>query len=799
MSAARGLHRRHARNELGRDLGINAALVVMIALSACLMATGAMVMERLVGAIDDLFEQARPPHFLQMHKGDYDVEALERFAAAHPEIESWFVSEMIGFDGAALTWQRPATGEAGDFSDSLIDNLFVSQSPDFDLLLDLDGGTPHPGGGEVYVPVAWMQRYGLTIGDLLLVTTATGVHEFTIEGFVRDSQMASSLSAAARFVVSEGDREALEEAGGGAPEVIVEYRLTDGSLAADLERAYTSDASLPMNGEAVTWTMIRTIHAVSDGLAAIALMVIAVLLVAIAMLNTRFVIRGRLEDDVRQIGVMKAIGLPHRAISRLYLGRYLGLTAVGCVIGGALAVMAVPMLTEGVQLHYAAAGVSGQAVAALLLSVAAVASVVIASCHKALGRVRKVQVVDALVHGSVLDAKRAARRNRRLARQVRRTSLTSAPGGSINRRIALLELRADAGQWLLVPVVFFLAAVLMSLPAHLLSTVSSPALVTSMGAPEADVVVNLQHTEDLDALRTAVVTSMQDDGRLSDVQVFAQILLEVDGAHGWQTMRVEIGDYSGPTIDYTVGGPPGPGEIALSVLNAQRHGVAPGDELGLRTDGGETSAVVAGVYNDLTSGGYTAKMQGEPSDGATGYVVYADVADGTDPVALAAEYDERFPGAAVLPMKEYAEQTLSHVTGALGGAAVLACAFGLGIAGLITGMFLQLRMTRERRAMGTKSAIGFSTAEILAQVRGKALAGAVTGALLGAVTAILLGGPFISVLMGMTGLGMSSLQLVPNLPLAIIYAVTLMATGWAVARAATARFRDTDTATWLRA
>src|SRR5690606_25149305 len=111
-----------------------------------------------------------------------------------------------------------------------------------------------------------------------------------------------------RFVVSTADFEVLATAGGGVPEIIVEYILTDPGLANALQNAYTADPALPMNGEAVTYALIRTINVISDGLAAITLMAVALLLVAIALLNVRFVIRGRLEDDVSQIGVMKAIG-----------------------------------------------------------------------------------------------------------------------------------------------------------------------------------------------------------------------------------------------------------------------------------------------------------------------------------------------------------------------------------------------------------------------------------------------------------------------------------------------------------
>ncbi|KII00244.1 hypothetical protein LP52_02760 [Streptomonospora alba] len=246
------LHFRSAYRDLTRNKGVNVALVVVLVLSAFLMATGSMVMERLVGSVDQLFDEAKPPHFLQMHRGDYDPGALTRFASEHPEIDAWLVEEMLGFDGAAIAWHRPATGESGDLSDSLIDNLFVTQNEEFDFLIDETGAIPRPSRGEVYVPVAYQQRFELEAGDELAIKTDTGIRELRIDGFVRDSQMASSLSSATRFLVSDADfRESdadfreLERAGGGAPEIIAEYRLTDAASATELQRAYESDEALP--------------------------------------------------------------------------------------------------------------------------------------------------------------------------------------------------------------------------------------------------------------------------------------------------------------------------------------------------------------------------------------------------------------------------------------------------------------------------------------------------------------------------------------------------------------------------
>lgn len=793
------LNFRYARNDLITNKGVNLALIVVLILSAFLMATGSMVMERLTGSVEQLFDEAKPPHFLQMHKGAYDPEQLTLFAAEHPEIDAWLVEEMLGFDGAAIGVHRPQTGESGDLAESLIDNLFVTQNDEFDFLIDEAGAIPRPSAGEVYVPVAYQQRFDLQRGDELQIKTDVGTHELQIQGFVRDAQMASSLSSATRFLVSETDVQELEQAGGGAPEIIVEYRFTDAAVANDVQRAYESVEALPKNGQAVTFEMIRLINAFSDGLVAIALMFASLLLIAIALLNVRFVIRGTLEAEVREIGAMKAIGVPHREITGLYLVKYRVMTLIGCIIGGVLAVGATNMLTQNIQANYAEVQPSLWMVLVPLLALTLVYLLVIGICRNVFRAVKKVEVVGALVHGSLLDERQTAHRAQRQAKRIRRTSLATSRGGSMNRRLAWLDLRAESRQWILIPLVFFLATVLMTLPMNLLSTFESPRFVTYMGAPNSDLRVDLQFSEDVDTTRDAVLSHMQGDDRLTDERIFADLLYETEGEEGREILRVEVGDYSRDTVTFLSGERPVLGQIALSVLNAEKFQLQPGDAISIRQGTEDTTLRVSGVYQDITSGGYTAKMQGEVTTQATGYVIYSNVDDGEDPSAIASEYTELFPAATVYPMQEYVQQTLSYVTSAFTSAAILSFLFGMGVAVLLTTLFLTLRITRDRTKMGVLSAIGFSVGEIIAQLRGKTLLAIVAGTVLGLVFASTVGEQLVGAGISLAGLGITQLEFIPNPWLVYLaFPLMLIAAGYVSAVAITARLRGTDTSGWLR-
>lgn len=789
---------RHARNDLARNRGVSLTLFAILLFGAFLMATGTAVVERLVGSVDQLFEQARPPHFLQMHTGDYDAAALRSFAAGQPGIEAWTIVELYGFDGAALGWQRPATGESGDFSDSLIDNLFVAQNPDFDFLIDQTGAIAAPAPGEVYVPVAYQRRFGLLAGDQLTVGVGADARQLRVAGFVRDAQMASSLSSATRFLVSPDELRALGATGGGAAEIIVEYRLHDPADLDELQRAYQADDTLPKNGQAVTGDMIRIVNVFSDGLVAAALIFASLVLVAIAVLSLQFVIRGALQAQVREIGVMKAIGIPHRQIIQLYLAGYAVLTLAACLVGGLLGPPAAGLLTSELRSHYAAAPAGPWTVLAPVTALAALFTMVMLICAGVLRGVRRIEVTTALVHGSTLTERQLARQAKRAARGVRADRWRSATGRAVNRSLVLLELRSQWRQWVLLPIVLFLAAIVMVVPMNLLSTFESPRIGSYLGAPPSDLRADLRFSDDLDGTRSELLARMRDDPRLTDVRPYAEVVAGLNGPDGPETLRVEVGDYSGGTVEFTTGRAPLNAEIALSELNAERHRVGVGDRLRLRIAGQWAERRVSGIYADVTSGGYTAKLPGEITEGASGYVIYADLAEGADPAATASEYNARFPSAIVIPMEEYLRQTLEHVTGAFRAASAVTLFAGLGVAALLTSLVLGLHLAQHRRWMGTLSAIGFSAREITAQVRAKVMLAVVMGTGIGALAAALLGDAVAGALIGMAGLGISGFSVDPVSWLVYgVYPSALLGAGWLGAVLSTTRLRRADPSDWL--
>ncbi len=211
-----------------KSKAITLTTMIFVAASAMLVSLAAILVINLSGALDTLMKQAKTPHFMQMHSGEIDFARLTSFAQQNNNVDDFQVIEFLNMDGARIIF--------GDRSlaNSVQDNGFSIQSEKFDYLLDLDGNIINVSDGQLYVPISYMRDNTTKVGDEAVISGK----KFTVVGFLRDSQMNSSLSASKRFLISENDYAQISNLG--STEYLIEFRLKELSALGAFETAYVS-------------------------------------------------------------------------------------------------------------------------------------------------------------------------------------------------------------------------------------------------------------------------------------------------------------------------------------------------------------------------------------------------------------------------------------------------------------------------------------------------------------------------------------------------------------------------------
>ena len=68
------------RRQLSANRAVSLITVFFICAAAALLSLAAVLTANLTGAVDQLMRDSKTPHFMQMHTGEIDRDALERFS-----------------------------------------------------------------------------------------------------------------------------------------------------------------------------------------------------------------------------------------------------------------------------------------------------------------------------------------------------------------------------------------------------------------------------------------------------------------------------------------------------------------------------------------------------------------------------------------------------------------------------------------------------------------------------------------------------------------------------------------------
>jgi putative ABC transport system permease protein len=711
--------------DVARNRTVTALLVVLMMLSVVLATASAGTLTRLIGASSALMDRAQAPHVVQLHVGPYDQAEVDRWVAGRSEVEHHQTQLMLGIDGAELSF------DGAPQTTSIQQNSLVVPNTERDLLLDLDDQPiTEVAPGTIVLPVYYDGADGLAVGDLVRIAAPDGfVQEFTIAGFARDSIMNPAISSSKRLAVAPSDLEAVQ-AHTGQVEQLIEFWLQDpGAQSAAFQKAYL-DADMPQAGQMVDSATFQLLTMIGDGIVAAVVILVSFLLLVVAALCLRFSFLTAVEQDYREIGVLKAIGVSPRDVRRIYLTKYTLLatvaTALGLLGGWALT----PLLTRNISRFMGASSSIWDTV----VPVAAAASVLLALVlfvALLLVRFRKISAVTALSSGPTGQPSKAARLRLHRSRM------------PVHVRLGVMDVVGRWPTYLLLLFVFAVSSFIVIVPVNSATTATAPDFINYMGIGTVDLRVDFDHSDDGSPDQLAgIVDRFSADERVTAVSPMVTTRHDTVDRDGITTsLYVENGDHTLLPLRYADGrAPTDASEIALSLLALNQAGRAVGDTLPLQVGGEARELEIVGSYQDITHGGRTAKSvlptEGDP---VMWYMVGAQLAPGTDATALAQEYGDELAPAKVAAIEQWRDQTLGTIADQITVTAAVSALVAIALAVLMTALFVRMLVARDAGPLAIQRAIGADDRGLRQQYLTRILLVLVIGVLAGTVAANTLG------------------------------------------------------------
>lgn len=524
-------------------------------------------------SVDLIMEKAQTPHLMQMHKGEIEIKKLDAFVKDNPNVEKYQNMEFINFK------EQDIKTENGFLTGTSQDNGLIGDDMIFDYLLDDNNEIIKVNKGEIYVPSMYKDR--IKVGSVLNIAGK----DFIVKGRVRDSQMNSPLASSKRFLVNSRDLKVLEDKG--VKEYLIGFRLKDDTKVGELQKDYSLN-NLPSNGPSITYKLFKLMNSITEGSGVLISLFTSIIALIISLLAMNLIVKAQIMEDIKEIGMMKALGLKQKNISSIYRYQY-GLIALPSLIMGFI----LAFLSEDIYLNSIrdSFGTNDKKMEIILLSIVPLIILLgflyfsLRVMLRTIIKIHPVKVLRGEYEGSS------------------KPSLLRVHGR--NLRFILNNYFSSLKMYLPMIILITLSVFMITAPSTLLDTTSKKEFAMNLGVPVVDLIGTGSYTEkDTDKINDLINTIKKRD-EIKNYGLFYSFNMQTIKDNKTMNLFTMEGDQSSFPITYIEGNSPKKGEVALSKLLMEEEGLKIGDYLKTEEFG---VLKIVGAFSDVTNGGKTAKI-----------------------------------------------------------------------------------------------------------------------------------------------------------------------------------------------
>ena len=704
----------YLKNDLKKNKLSSICIGVFIMVSTILLTASVIVFSNLYSGIDQLMAICEAPSFVQMHKGSLEVKHVESFADDYEGVLDMQVvifaniqSEDFLINGISLR-------------KNVQDNGLVRQNKRFDFLVNEYNRRIEPQNGSIYIPACYYKDGSIEIGDQVTLYDK----DFKVAGYLRDALMNSSLASSKRFLVSDEDFDYIARRS--VLEYLIEFELEEEVDISHFEAAFIGNG-VGLNGPTLTRDIFYVLNALNDGLVVAILFLLSIFVLLIAFLCIRFTLLAQLEEDYREIGVMKVIGIPNRVIEKTYLIKYLTITFMSIFFGYLITLMLKNKIIYSILINFGMPNLSvGMQVLGLLAPIIIVL-IVVFFIHRILIEIYRLSPLEALYPHNLLKENRV----------VGKITLHKASILTTGNFMMFKEMIYRKSLYITLISVMTIGLLIMIIPTSLYKTISSEDFLTYMGVGGSDFRIDIQSKNQDEKVLNEMTTFLERDPQVKKYTVLiTQSYPLLDEIHKGKQLKIETGNHSIFPVRYSLGRmPEKDNEIALSVIAHKSLGLNLNDAIQIERQGEIHELIICGIYTDITNGGKTAKACFvDHQKEAIWSVIYGDVVDVGSLDSIIENYETRFPSTQVSNLDFFVKDTFGPMRKVVGNVVIISVIISMGIVFLVVLLFFRLLLIKNSLDIAILKIIGRTSQSIKVQY----MKNAALSVLLGLAIAVLL-------------------------------------------------------------
>lgn len=697
------------QNDLKRKKTMNIVVFLFITMATMFLASSLSNMVSIMGAVDYFMEISNVPDYFAVVVEEEGSTEIEDYLAGCDLVTEYGKVETINI----MRDEFQIIEDDGTLKPYEVGNTITLQ-PSYDGFLkvfDQEGELLQLKEGEIALPYVEADRSDLQIGDRLRITIGEVTQDFTLAVIMKDVAFGSKMIGFKRAVISEED--------------YLKYKQQEGLVYTNLHCVNSEDMkAFKLDMQKQNFSIISPIEKgtlemayVMDMLVAATLIIVSVCLILISFLVLRFTIVFTLQEDFKEIGIMKAIGIRDKGIKSIYLVKYLAMSVIAAVIGVIFSVPFGDLLLGETLVNLVVSDTQNQFYIHIL-SGALIVVVVLWFCNATANQLKKYSVIDAIRSGS--NGERYVAKGR--------MKLWKSKKFKSNTFMACNDIVSTPKRFVVLILTYCVGIILIQLPMSALHTLTEPSMAPYFGVPLADAYIDNGKAEKYVAEKNLTVIqedlkeieqTLEENGYTASVGINLGYTISCytdaeDERFNFYSLQ-SMGNVQDSQILLEGRMPIEEDEIMVTDVSAKKLGVTIGDTIYYALGEEEKPFIVTGLYQSMLNLGegacFSRKATPDSNYMAGVFSMYVEIEELETKEAVPV-MEEIFPDYIVEDIFEMMNTMSGGVSDILDAVVKLITVVVLIINSLITVLMMKAMMIKERGDIALLRSIGFTMRSI---------------------------------------------------------------------------------------
>lgn len=683
----------------------NLFLGICILLTAALLVNALILLKELDTVFDRAYEEMDGPQICCLWSGEVILpDAVRQYLDGQKGLlyqitENTKTIDYIEKDGTRLSNGILLELPERINSDMLSPKMLNGEEPDM------------PGKNEIWITTKIANILGLAVGDSVSLQLADKAVTVSVAKIVADPVFGSSSTNVYRMWCGSGRLSEFPLAENNTVSYL-EIRFEEYSR--QMEQNFIRDAEeyfkLPLGDTLYTYERIRSGYTAAYQMVGAALSFVSVVLAGMIAVLTLFLVKSDMDEDVRNIGICKSLGMTGMQIVGIYLFCYgaIGFAGAvsGSVLGGWLSRGIITKVLGDIGIYTVTfTGTGGYQ----LLAGCIVLAAVMAICFCAVFKVRRLNASYA-VRTSTWPSKNQGPRK--------------SPGTYYHGRVSFelyYAIRGMQNKKLQYAYIAGVSLILGSLTVIGLGCLNAVQNIDQEPEIWGFIKTDIYITSLEDTPVSVILPELQNDSRVAFTYGVNKVTAQYKPAPGaaWQSAPAEVYElpWNDEVEDRTLYGrrPQQENEVGIGLTLAREYGLEVGEKIELAVNGKKAEYEITGIFQTLSNYGNIIRMvtddldQFARADGSYGDYMLV-LSDGTDKWEYEKELSEKYGGKfSFIASKSNGE----NMTGVLRPAVGTVLTFLLLVTILTAVNLTFILVRREQRLIGLLKAIGMTSWQIL--------------------------------------------------------------------------------------